>query len=160
MGAYAIDQAKIDFRGPLATFHARDVLAPAAAALACGVDPSALGTQIDPETLAEAPFGQCSVQGAYVAGEVLEADRFGSLRFNIPAEDVERFGLRSDRLEITLGHNALTVPFASTFADVSEGDPVALIDSSGWLTLAVNTGDAADRYGVTPGTHVRVRALD
>jgi S-adenosylmethionine hydrolase len=157
--AYSIDAGKIDFRGPLATFHARDVLAPAAAALACGVQPSSLGEEIDPATLTEAPFGPCTVDGPYVVGEVLEADRFGSLRFNIPAEEIERLDLRSDFLEITIGHNALKVPFAVTFSDVGEGDPVALVDSSGWLTLAVNTGDAGDRYGVEPGTHVRVRAM-
>jgi S-adenosylmethionine hydrolase len=158
--AYSIDPGKIDFRGPLATFHARDVLAPAAAALACGVEPSSLGEEVDVVTLVQPPFGPCKVEGPYVAGEVLEADRFGSLRFNIPAEDIDSLGLRAERLEVTIGHNALSVPFSTTFASVAEGDPVVLVDSSGWLTLAVNKGDAADRYGVTPGTHVRVRAID
>ncbi len=155
--AYAIDPTKIDFRGPLATFHARDVLAPAAAALACGVDPSSLGTPLDADSLAPAPFGRHQVAAGYVTGEVIEADRFGSLRFNIPAEDVDGLGLRVDRLEVSLGHNAVVVPFRTTFSDVDDGDPVLLVDSSGWLTLAVNTGDAADRYGAEPGTHVRVR---
>ena len=92
-------------------------------------------------------------------GEVLEADRFGSLRFNIPTEELDGLGLRAPRLELGIGHNSLVVPFASTFADVAEGEPIALVDSSGWLTLAVNRGSAEDRYGVTPGAHVRVRAL-
>lgn len=157
--AYAIDPTKIDFHGPLATFHARDVLAPAAAALACGVEPSSLGSEVDIDSLAPAPFERCASEGGFVTGEVLEADRFGSLRFNIPGEDLEKLGLISDTLEISLGHNALVVPYRSTFSDVSEGEPVALVDSSGWLTLALNTGDAADRYGVEPGAHVRVRPL-
>jgi S-adenosylmethionine hydrolase len=156
----ALDAEKIDRDAPLPTFHARDVLAPAAAALACGVEPRALGTLIDPASLAPAPFGPYSLDGEYVNGEALEADRFGSLRFNIPAEDLDRLGLRVARLEIGIGHNSLVVPFATTFADVPEGDPVALVDSSGWLTLAVNTGNAADRYGISPGAHVKVRALD
>lgn len=156
--AYSIDPTKIDFRGPLATFHARDVLAPAAAALACGVDPSSLGDVIDPAELVSAPFGACAFEAGMLVGEVLESDRFGSLRFNITAEDVSQLGPTPDVLEISLGHNSLVVPFRSTFSDVGEGSPVALFDSSGWLTLALNTGDAADRYGVSPGTHVRVRA--
>lgn len=158
--AYAIEPSKIDFRGPLATFHARDVLAPAAAALACGVDPSSLGEEVSLDELAAAPFGLCRQEGGYVVGEVLEADRFGSLRFNVPAEDVVKLGLEARRLEVTIGHNALTVPFGTTFADVDEGDPVALLDSSGWLTLAVNRGDAADRYGVEAGNHVRIRPVE
>ena len=157
--AHAIEATKIDYRGPLPTFHARDVLAPAAAALACGVQPQSLGHEVDASTLAESPFGPCSLDGNLVLGEVLECDRFGSLRFNIPAEELERLGLVTDRLEITLGHNSLTVPLRKTYSDVAEGDPVALVDSSGWLTLSVNRGDAADRYGVSSGAHVRVRPL-
>lgn len=157
--AVALDAEKLDRDVPLPTFHARDVLAPAAAALACGVDPSSLGTRVEDDSLVPAPFGTYSLAGGFVNGETLEADRFGSLRFNIPAEDIDKIGLRSPRLEIGMGHNTLAVPFAGTFADVAEGEPVALVDSSGWLTLAVNKGSAADRYGVSPGTHVKVRAL-
>ena len=157
--AYALDAGKVDFQGPLPTFHARDVLAPAAAALACGVDPSALGERLDPHELVASPFGRYRVEPPYVTGEILEADRFGSLRFNIPTEDLDELGLTVDNLEVGIGHNTLTVPFGKTFSDVGEGEPVALIDSSGWLTLAVNMGNAMDRYGVQPGVHVRVRAL-
>lgn len=158
--AYIIDGAKIDFRSPLATFHARDILAPAAAALACGVKPQSLGTLIAPEELVAGPFELCHQDGESVIGEVLESDRFGSLRFNIPGEQLDAMGLKVSELEITLGHNTLTVPRRSTYADVRVGEPVALVDSSGWLTLAVNKGDAMDRYGVVPGTTVRIRPLE
>lgn len=156
--AIVIDCGKIDFRAPLATFHARDVLAPAAAALACGVEPESIGDRVDPAELAPAPFDECHVEGAYVIGEVLEADRFGSLRFNVPVERLESLGLKGASIEIALGHNSLVVPFGRTFAEVAEGEPVALVDSSGWLTLAVNRGDARDRFGADSGTAVRIRA--
>ena len=157
--AYALDSAKVDSRGPLPTFHARDVLAPAAAALACGVEPSSLGDEIPIESLAPAPFGRYRMEGSYVVGEVLEADRFGSIRFNIPIEDMDALGLKGPTIEFGLGHNNLTVPFMKTFSDVAEGEPVALVDSSGWLTLCVNMGNAMDRYGAEPGMHVSVRPL-
>jgi S-adenosyl-L-methionine hydrolase (adenosine-forming) len=94
-----------------------------------------------------------------VLGEVLESDRFGSMRLNIPVEDLESCGLSAPTLQIGIGHNNLTVPFGKTFSDVAEGEPVALIDSSGWLTLALNKGSALDRYGAEPGMRVRVRSL-
>ena len=156
---YALDAAKVDFRGPLPTFHARDVLAPAAAALACGVEPSSLGDPLTADELVAPPFGRYRIEPPYVTGEVLESDRFGSLRFNIPTEDLDELGLCVPNLEVGIGHNTLTVPFGKTFSDVGEGEPVALVDSSGWLTLAVNMGNAMDRYGVQPGVHVRVRPL-
>lgn len=158
--AVALDAGKIDFSRPLPTFHARDVLAPAAAALACGVSPLSLGHEVAADSLHPAPFGRYGIEPPFVVGEALEADRFGSIRFNIPSEELESLGLNVERLEVGLGHNTLSVPFAKTFSDVAEGDPVMLVDSSGWLTLAVNTSSAQDRYGVEPGTPVRIRALD
>jgi len=157
--AYALDPERFSAAEPLPTFHARDVLAPAAAALACGAIPDSLGEEIDASTLAPAPFGKYGHDGVYVTGEVLEADRFGSLRFNIPVEDLESLGLTGGRIEVSLGHNTLVVPLKKTFSDVAEGEPVALVDSSGWLGLSVNMGNALDRYGVEPGMHVRVRCL-
>lgn len=155
--AVAIDPSKIDFRMPLATFHARDVLAPAAAALSCGVEPAALGMELDPATLVDAPFGPCKKQGGEVVAEVLEMDRFGSARMNVTAEEVKSLGLDGHPLEISLGHNHLKAPFARTFADVPEGDPVALIDSSGWLTLSLNRSSAEERYGLEVGMPATIK---
>lgn len=155
--AVSIDPSKIDHRGPLATFHARDVLAPAAAALACGVEPDSLGEVVDSSMLVPGPFSRCRMEGAFVVGEVLETDRFGSLRFNIPSEEIGDLGLDVPMLELTIGHNTVHAPLSGTFSDVPEGQPVVLVDSSGWLTLALNTADAGDRYGIEPGTTVKVR---
>lgn len=157
--AYAVDPMKIDFRTPLGTFHARDVLAPAAAALACGVEPSSLGDPVDPATLVPAPFAPTVTDGDYVVAPVLEWDRFGSLRIRVAAEELAERDLDAGRLEFGFGHLALEVPFANTFADVEEGEPVALVDSSGWLTLAIRMGSAAERYGIEPGASARIRSI-
>jgi len=159
LSAYSIDPAKIDFRSPLATFHARDILAPAAAALACGVSASSLGERIDSDDLAPAPFGPCIRESDCLVGEVLESDRFGSLRFNIIPDDLAVFGGRPSEVEVTIGHNSIRAPFASTFSDVKEGDPVVLFDSSGWLTLALNRASAEERYGGLDGAAVRICAV-
>ncbi len=157
--AYAVDPSKIDFRRPLGTFHARDVLAPAAAALACGVELTSLGTLVEVEDLVPAPFTETVIDGKYIIAEVLECDRFGSLRLRIASEDLDRYDLRSEMIEFAFGHLVLEVPFGNTFADVPEGEPVALVDASGWLTLSVRKNSAAERYGVEPGTPARIRGL-
>jgi S-adenosylmethionine hydrolase len=157
--AYALDSSVMGVSEASATFRARDVLAPAAAALACGEDPAGLGRRLDPADLQPAPFGDSHLDGAYVVGEVVDVDRFGSLRFNVTPERLAELGDDPRQLEVGIGHNALSVPLARTFSAVPEGDPVVLLDSSGWLTLAVNQGDAADRYGISPGARVRVRLL-
>lgn len=154
--AYAIQPEVLKFEGPLATFHARDVLAPAAAALACGIEPSALGEPVDPDTLAPPPFFPAHRQGDVFVAEAIDIDRFGSVRISVSSSDL-RFEQVPESIEVSFGHTALTVPFRRTFSDVREGEPVALVDSSGWLTLAVFKGSAADRYGIEPGAAFTVR---
>jgi S-adenosylmethionine hydrolase len=154
--AYALDGSALGATTVAPTFHARDILAPTAAALACGADPAFLGKELDPASLVAGPFGDSRVEGGFVVGEVVDVDRFGSLRFNVTAERLSELGSGIERLEMWLGHNALTVPLAQSFFNVPEGDPVAVLDSSGWLSLAVNQGDASDRFGVSPGAHVRL----
>lgn len=157
--AYAIDATHLDFHAPLATFHARDVLAPAAALLACGVDVAAFGEPVDPITLVEAPFHQGWREGDAITAEVIDLDRFGSIRIAISADDVAADSLDRGRLEVVLGHARIELPFGRTYSDVEDGDPIALIDSSGWLTVAIRLGSAAERYAVEPGMVVHVRAL-
>lgn len=157
--AYALDPTRLVEGGPLPTFHARDVLAPAAAALACGITPQELGEEVDVASLDPAPFELARRDGDVVVGEVLVPDRFGSLRLSVPGERVQELGLDAPTLEIALGHNVLRVRTGATFGSVPEGDPVALVDSSGWLTLAVNQHSAAERYGAQPGNHARIRPV-
>lgn len=157
--AYSIVPEHLDFRAPLPTFHARDILAPTAAILACGVLASVIGEPLDPASLAPPPFALFSAEDDTLAAEVIDIDRFGSFRLAIPAEDaLERFGA-GDLLEIGIGHVQIDAPFGRTFSDVDQGAPVALIDSSGWFTVAVHMGSAAERYGVEPGVIARVRSV-
>ncbi len=153
---FVIDPEALTFRSPLATFHARDVLAPAAAALACGVDPAVVGLPVEPDSLAGAPFARADTSNGIVSAEVVDVDRFGSVRLAVSAHDLDQMGLRRATLEMRFEHVAIVAPFGATFSDVPEGDPVALIDSSGWLTLAIRMGSAAERYGIEPGHHVLV----
>lgn len=157
--AYVIEPEALTFRAPLATFHARDVLAPAAAALACGVEPSAVGASVDPESLAAAPFLPCHEEAGALVAEVVDIDRFGSVRLAVSWADLEDLGVSANRLEMGFGHVLIEVPFGTTFSDVEEGQPVALFDSSGWLTLAVRMGSAADRYGIEPGNVSHLRPI-
>lgn len=155
--AWSIDPTLVGSPDPLATFHARDVLAPAAARLALGVDPATLGEAVDPVTLAPGPFPPAHREGGYLVSEVLDIDRFGSMRIGVDRTELDGGVEPGANVEINSGHTTLHVPFGRTFSDVADGDPVALFDSSGWLTVAVNGGSAAGRYGFEEGHQVRVR---
>lgn len=154
--AWAIDPAAVGCPQPLATFHARDVLAPAAARVATGVDPASLGSLVDAGDLHPGPFAAAHFEGSVLVSEVLDIDRFGSARIGVTTEELDGALTPGAMIEVTSGHTTLHIPHGRTFSDVSHGEPVALFDSSGWLTVAVNGGSAADRYGFDPGHQVRV----
>ncbi len=157
--AFAIVPSQLDRQPPSPTFHARDVLAPAAAALACGVDPRALGEPMTPDQLADAPFPRARLEADFVVAEALDVDRFGSVRIGISQDEMGSLGLSVGRVQLSVGHRVLDVPFSRTYAEVEAGQPVLLADASGWLTLAVRSGSAAERYGIEPGELARIRCL-
>src|SRR5205807_9944033 len=66
-----------------ATFHGRDILAPVAALLSLGLDPSLLGPCVSEWVRLELPQARCDGDG--IRGEVLFVDHFGNLITNIPA---------------------------------------------------------------------------
>ncbi len=130
------------------TFHARDLFAPAAAALAQGVELTALGPR-----LARAPTLLPTAAPHYEAkslvGEVVYVDHFGNLITNIMGDrvpdhaTVEVEGMDLGRIR-------------RTFGDVAAGALVAYVGSGGTLEIAVRNGSASRRLGMGTGGRVRV----
>jgi S-adenosylmethionine hydrolase len=128
------------------TFHGRDVFAPAAAALARGVQVSALGAPYDHAIVLRTPEPERWRDGT-LQGEVIAIDHFGNAVTNC-------LGLRGGSLEV--GGVVLTVMRA--YADVPSGTLVAVTGSNGLLEIAERDGSAARRLGITRGTPVLFRA--
>lgn len=128
-----------------ATFHGRDVFAPAAARLASGTPLEALGTTFDTPVLRRTPEAKRLADGS-VSGEVITVDRFGNLITNLVAP---RGG------SVVLGDRV--VPIVRSYGDVAAGDVVALVGSSGLLEIAVRDGSAGDSLRVARGAAVVLR---
>jgi S-adenosylmethionine hydrolase len=134
-----------------ATFHGRDVFAPAAAHLARGVPPEALGPAADPASLVTLPAPLCQVDSDRIRIEVLTVDHFGNVALAAGAAELSALGMQVGA-SVTLRWPAgeLLVRFGKTFADVAEGELVLLIDSAGHLAVALRAGSAARRTGLQP----------
>ena len=133
-----------------ATFHGRDIFAPAAAHLACGAPIEKLGEPLALSELVELPVASPQPQpGGGWQCAVLHVDRFGNLitNFWLPAP---RQGLR-----IGLGGRRIE-QISRTFADVEPGELVAYAGSSGYLEIAVRGGCAAEFLSLDAGDPVRV----
>ena len=132
--------------GASPTFHGRDVFAPAAAALARGIELDSLGTAVDEPHLRRTPEPVREADGAF-CGEVIAIDRFGNAITNLLAA-------RAGTLELGARH----IPVRRTYADVNAGEILALVGSSGLVEIAVRDGNAASTLGVTRGMPVRWRS--
>jgi S-adenosyl-L-methionine hydrolase (adenosine-forming) len=125
------------------TFHGRDIFAPVAAHLSEGIDPFVLGKKIDDPVSLTQHF--VKMEQDRLVGEVIRVDHFGNLITNISAKDLTEF-LSSEDLSISIGDLSLK-GIRSTYSDVSEGNPLALIGSSNMLEIAVNRGSAKTDLG-------------
>ena len=129
-----------------ATFHGRDILAPAAAALANGVAFDTLGSPMIAPNVRRTPEARRLDDGG-IAGEVISVDRFGNAITNLMT-------LRpGGRIEVA----GRVLPLVRTYADVAVGEAAALTGSSGLIEIAVREGSAASALGVVRGTAVVLR---
>jgi S-adenosylmethionine hydrolase len=126
------------------TFHGREIFAPVAAHLSLGVDPARMGAVITdpvPSDLPE-PFEKDD----HLYGEIIRIDHFGNLITNIHAHALGQF-LKSSDPFIRVGHFNLK-RLRETYAHAGKGEPLALINSAGFLEIAVNRGRASEAVGV------------
>lgn len=134
------------------TFHGRDIMAPVAAHLARGADPSELGPPHE-GLIALEPL-EVRVGPDRIDGFVEQIDSFGNLITNITAEMLR--GRPTDERVCVVCNIFETWGVWRAYAEQPEGTLAALIGSDGRLELAVVGDNAAERLGLHPGTPVTV----
>lgn len=141
------------FRNPVSpTFHGRDIMAPVAAQLAGGMDISLVGQRVPRGSCIQT--SECASRriGDSIIGQVVARDHFGNLRTNIAENEVrhlsgaEGISLRAGEIQID-GLN-------SAYAERRSGELIALIDSQGFVEIAVVDGDAATLTGIGTGCEI------
>ena len=142
-----------------ATFHGRDIFMPVAAHLAGDAELATAGAEIDVADLVTLPVPERLIRGSVADGEVLTVDRFGNVQLTITAADAAEIGLKPGGTAfIRCGRHQLIIPYRDMFAAVAPGELVAYADSAGLVSIAVNSGDAAQRLGLPPGARVSIAA--
>jgi len=140
-----------------ATFHGRDVFAPAAAHLSLGVDMGELGPVVQDMVRFELPRATASDDGI-LTGQVVHIDRFGNLITTVDRAMLEGLARSGSGGEVQIRVRGLVLNRVSrTYNDVPDGTPVALWGSSDLLEISVNQGDAAERLGAKVGDQVTIR---
>lgn len=142
-----------------ATFHGRDIFAPAAAHLAAGIALAAVGAPAPDHV--DLALDEGGWDGPALRGEVLWVDPFGNLVTTIPGALLA--GLPDGQptvVEVGVGAKSLPATIGHTFADVPPGCAVVLRGSNGLVEIALNRGRAADALAASPGNPVRLRPAD
>jgi len=138
------------------TFHGRDIYSPVAAHLARGEDWTQVGpvlTQFTPLKIAQASLDSSGIRGLVVALD----GPYGNLVTNIDRDTFDRLGFQlGDSVRVAFGSTALTVPYRRTFGEVPPASPLLFIDSRGLVSLAINQGNFAETYQVTPPVPLQI----
>jgi len=131
---------------PAATFHGRDLFAPAAARLAGGEALEALGSPVT-DALIPAPAGATPA--------VLHVDHFGNCVTNIDPRQVPAGG----GWQVRAGKRCISLRVA-TYCAAPAGEPVLILGSDGRMEIAVRDGRAAATLDLARGDRLEVIQTD
>lgn len=135
-----------------ATFHGRDIFAPAAAHLSLGVPPVELGGKL--ETFMRLALSKAVLKPNEIIGEIIYIDHFGNLYTNIEQHDLR--AIAAAKHDIVFGAVHIT-GIADHYAGGGTDNFVAVVNSWGLVEIAVYRGNAEQVSGAKIGDAVRVK---
>ncbi len=144
-----LDPGLMGLAEPSATFHGRDLFAPAAARLARGDGPGAIGRPAGHGPLRPCPLPEPAPTADGWRGAVVHVDRFGNVVTNLAADRLP------ERLSVHAG-GAVYRRRVRAYGEAPAAEVVLVAGSSGLLELAVDGGSAAEATGLDRGDDVTV----
>lgn len=141
------------------TFPAKDVLAKAALALASGKNLNSIGAPGD--QIMELYARQLKVTKREIAGHVVHVDSYGNLITNIEREEFEKMlelNGSGARFSVQVGRQSFS-ELQSYFTEVESGDCYLLFNSSGYLQIGINRGNASGLLGLRIDSPISVEFL-
>jgi S-adenosylmethionine hydrolase len=143
----AVENPEVILPRVSATFHGRDVFAPAAGWLARGGEFADFGPELNSFQRLGWP-GPITVPEGWKT-EVIHVDIYGNAITALPAEQTAGM----DHVRLPGGQR---IPFQPFYSAVPEGSPLAVLGSSGFVEVAINHGNAAKELRLVPGTPLTI----
>ena len=155
--AISLTNTEYHFEAPGPTFAGRDILGPAAAYVANGVDVAELGESIDPLSLVPGVLGLCRVEEDRVEGEVLWVDRFGNAQLNVGPEEMDGLG---SRVGVRAGQVVRHAVRAENYPELHPGQLGLVVDSYGLVAIVLNRRPAADELQLVAGDRITLERAE
>ncbi len=151
---YHINKEKY-FREPVSnTFHGRDIFAPVGAHLSKGLSISNLGSKLKDWNSLSWPEVIVSKEGIH--GKVIYIDHFGNAFTNITSHAIRNYDINSMFIFI---EDHKPIKMFNFYKEVPQGNAIALLNSSDYVEIAINNGNAAQHFGLSVGSPVRLLPL-
>jgi hypothetical protein len=83
----------------------------------------------------------------YIEGQIIFIDNFENVIVNITREEFEE-QRRGRSFTIVFKRDEVIDKISETYADVTEGEKLALFNSAGYLEIGINKGNAAGLFGL------------
>ncbi|MCS7273740.1 MAG: SAM-dependent chlorinase/fluorinase [Fimbriimonadales bacterium] len=157
--AVVLDNPRYHLPQVSATFHGRDIFAPAAAHFANGIPLEQLGTPIPPDSLVQLPHMEPEREGTTLRCRPLHIDHFGNVVFNLHEAMVQQLASAGFVARVQLvcrDASLMALPLKRTFGEVAHGAPLAYWGSSGYLEVAINGASAAAELQIDYDTELIV----
>jgi len=152
-----ITQDRYFLRSVSATFHGRDIFAPAAAWLSKGIDPLSFGPLIASFTTLSIP--PIERGPGYIRGRVIYIDRFGNVITNIPSSQIDilhQGGISTDRLKTKIGGMEI-IGLSRYYGEVKAGEIGVILNSFGLFEIYAYMGRAAEIIHAEKGDIVEIQ---
>jgi S-adenosylmethionine hydrolase len=137
-----------------ATFHGRDLFAPVAAQLALGAAISEAGDLIRTEAVTKLEMPLARIEEDQVVAHAIGSDRYGNVMLDVEHDELSSAGF-------LLGHpltiNGRQAVYATTFADVEDGDLILYQDAYNTASIAINRGSALQELKLERDSGVTLR---
>lgn len=134
------------------TFHGRDIFAPVAAHLSLGVSAEELGKELKGFVMLKDL--EPEVETGVIKARVVYTDRFGNLISNISKDLFNRL-VADKSFNISVGGKTIQ-KLSLSYADVRDGEVLALFGSSQWLEISVKNGNCQKELDIKKGAEINI----
>ncbi len=143
--AVALEPERVTSEPLSATFHGRDLFAPAAARLALGEDLVTLGRRVT-EWVTLPTWASEPAERGRIAARIVHVDSVGNVVTNVRVAGAPYLTWRPPE--------GGAVRVRTSYASVADGEALLIPGSAGYVEIAVRNGSAASRWGLTRGSMV------